>query len=73
MKPLTLIVLICTLLLHAPAILLADPGTGSGTVAEAIDAGSYTYLRLEDPDMWIATTLLRYPKVTTSGSAMEWK
>ena len=58
MKTLTPIILILALLFNAPAILLADPGTGTGTVAETIDAGSYIYLRLEQPDMWIATTPL---------------
>jgi hypothetical protein len=56
MKFLTLIIFISSLLLHAPAILPADSSTGTGTVAETIDAGSYIYLRLEEEDTWIATT-----------------
>ena len=56
MKYLTTPFLIYALLFCMPAKLLADPGTGTGTVAETIDAGSYIYLRLEEQDMWIATT-----------------
>lgn len=32
------------------------PTSGSGTLAESIDVGNYVYLRLEDPDRWIATS-----------------
>ena len=39
-------------LMPAPATAETDPETG--TVAETINAGGYTYLRLEEPDIWIA-------------------
>ena len=55
MKTLLTLILICVLTFFAPWIMAADTGPGTGTVAETIEAGSYTYLRLEDPDMWIAT------------------
>jgi hypothetical protein len=32
--------------------------TGSGTLAESISVGNYVYLRLEEPDRWIATSPL---------------
>ncbi|MCG7870933.1 MAG: hypothetical protein N0C81_03435 [Candidatus Thiodiazotropha lotti] len=35
-----------------------EMGTGSGTVAEMMDVGSYTYIKLEERNVWIATTLL---------------
>ena len=55
MKTLLTLILICVLTFFAPLIMAADTGPGTGTVAETIEAGSYTYLRLEEPDMWIAT------------------
>jgi hypothetical protein len=48
------IILICTLLFYVPTIIAADTGPETATVAETIDAGGYTYIRLEEPDMWIA-------------------
>ena len=42
------------MLFHVPTILAADTGLETGTVAETINAGGYTYLRLEEPDIWIA-------------------
>lgn len=47
-------ILICLLLFHAPSIIAADTDPETGTVAETIDVGSYIYLRLEEPDIWIA-------------------
>jgi len=41
---------------------MAQEGPQSGTVAEAINAGSYSYLRLEEPDIWIATSPLDVSK-----------
>lgn len=37
------------------AALAADLRTGSGTVTEVIDVGTYTYLHLTEPDAWVAT------------------
>lgn len=57
-SPLTFLpfLLITTLLFFGTATPLAQAGTG--TVAESIDAGGYSYIKLEDPDMWIATSTL---------------
>ena len=54
MKSLLPLILICALLFDAPLILAADSVPETGTVAETINAGGYTYLRLEEPDKWIA-------------------
>ena len=54
MKSLLPLILICALFFDAPLILAADSGLETHTVAETINAGGYTYLRLEEPDIWIA-------------------
>ncbi len=56
MKPFTTMILNCVLLFNAPSVMAADTSPGTGTVAETIEAGSYTYIRLEEPDRWIATS-----------------
>jgi len=48
----------CILSLLAPVTLSAQHGPEGGSVAEAIVAGGYTYLRLEEPERWIATSAL---------------
>jgi len=55
MKYLKPMLLICTLLFYVPSIMAADTGQKTGTVTETINAGGYTYLRLEEPEIWIAT------------------
>lgn len=55
MKFPTLVLLTCLLSLLAPLNLVAETGPMNGTVAEAIDAGGYTYIRLKDSNIWIAT------------------
>lgn len=56
MKPLVSAFLVSLSLLLTPTLMLANTAVISGTVAETIDAGSYIYLRLEEPEMWIATS-----------------
>ncbi|MES9946629.1 MAG: hypothetical protein ABW080_16875 [Candidatus Thiodiazotropha sp.] len=46
-----------------------EVGTGSGSVAEIIDVGSYTYIRLKDQNRWIATTRL----IIAAGDEVEYK
>jgi len=58
MKLPTMILIACILSLYAPVNLVADTGSNSGTVAETIDAGGYTYLRIEESDTWIATSTM---------------
>jgi hypothetical protein len=48
----------CILSLFGPVSLVADTGSNSGTVAETIDAGGYTYLRIKESDTWIATSTM---------------
>jgi hypothetical protein len=62
MKISTIAYYLSALLFLAPAVSLAETGPVIGTVAESINAGSYTYLRLEDPDRWIATSPLDVSK-----------
>jgi hypothetical protein len=58
MKISTLVYILSALFFLMPAIATAQTDPSSGTVVETINAGSYTYLRLEDPDRWIATSPL---------------
>jgi len=44
--------------LLASSVLMAQTGPKSGTVAETNNAGGYSYLRLEESDIWIATSTL---------------
>lgn len=55
MKFLFALITACALTLGSADGLLAQTAPESGTVAETIDAGSYTYIRLEEPDAWVAT------------------
>ena len=56
--------MICTLLVSAPAAMAehtganTDTGPDTGTVAETMDASTYTYMRLEEQGIWIATPTL---------------
>ena len=61
MKPLIFVMLTCFLLIQAHALTAAEADSGNassvnGTVAEIVDVGNYVYLRLEEPDTWIATS-----------------
>jgi len=56
MKLISSTILLIALLLPVPSVVLAETGMVSGTVAESIDAGGYIFLRLEEQDMWIATS-----------------
>ena len=58
MKFPTLILITCLLSLLAPMNLVAETGLVSGTVAETINAGGYTYIRIEESDVWIATSTM---------------
>jgi hypothetical protein len=57
-------ILACILALFGPVNLVADTGSKSGTVAEAIDAGGYTYLRIKESDTWIATSTMEVSEGT---------
>jgi hypothetical protein len=54
----------CILSLFGPVSLLANTGSNSGTVAETIDAGGYTYLRIKESDTWIATSTMEVSEGT---------
>jgi hypothetical protein len=58
MKFPTLVLLTCLLSLMAPMNLVAETGPMNGTVAETINAGGYTYIRIKDSDIWIATATM---------------
>ena len=62
MKLPTLVLLACILSLFEPMSLVADTGSNSGTVAETLDAGGYTYLRIKESDTWIATSTMEVSK-----------
>jgi len=62
MKLATFVVFACILSLFGPVNGVADTGSNSGTVAETIDAGGYTYLRIKESDAWIATSTLEVSK-----------
>ena len=54
MKYVISVALLCVLLIHSPLAASAEPS--SGTVAETIDSGGYIYIRLEEGDVWLATS-----------------
>lgn len=55
MKSFILALISSTFISLVPACLEAQPEPATGTVAETMDAGGYTYIRLEDSDSWLAT------------------
>lgn len=57
MKFILSILMICVLM-HSTINAAETAGSGTGTVAEIIDVGNYTYLRLEEPGIWIAASRL---------------
>jgi len=69
MKSVLAMILICVLLFHAPSMMAADTSPVTGTVAETIDAGGYTYLRLEEPDIWIAAPTM----AVSEGDQIEYR
>jgi len=58
MKFPTLVLITCLLSLLAPVNLAAETGPVNSTVAEIIDAGGYTYIRIKESDIWIATSTM---------------
>lgn len=68
MKFPTLLLLTCILSILAPLNLVAETGLVNGTVAETIDGGGYTFIRIEEPDVWIATSSLE----VTEGDRVEY-
>ena len=54
MKYLISVVLICAFLIYSP--LAASAESLTGTVAETIESGGYVYIRLEEGDVWLATS-----------------
>ena len=62
MKCLKSFILISILMFNVQASMAAEtdsvPGPKTGTVAETMDSGGYSYLRLEEQGIWIATASL---------------
>jgi hypothetical protein len=54
MKSLGSLILISAILTFAPLTVTAQQGEQTGTVAEAITAGSYVYIKLEEQGAWLA-------------------
>jgi len=54
MKPLRSLILVCAFLVFAPVLAVAEQGVQTGTVAETMTSGGYTYIRLEEQDKWLA-------------------
>ena len=48
------VVITCTLLFFASGSVANDSTSGTGTVAETMDSGGYTYIRLEENGHWLA-------------------
>lgn len=65
MKLLKLFLLINVFVFSVPTIMAAEsgvaPGLTTGTVVETMDSGGYTYLKIEDSGIWIATSPLPQP------------
>lgn len=68
MKFQTLLFFTCSLSLLLSVSSMAEVGPMNGTVAETINAGGYTYLRIEESDTWIATTTIE----VSEGSKVEY-
>ncbi len=62
MKLLKLFLLISVLLSTVSVITAAEigsePGPTTGTVAETMDSGGYSYIRLEESGIWVATAVM---------------
>jgi hypothetical protein len=68
MRKAVAVIFFSILTLFIPVLAEAQPIPVGGTVAEVIEAGNYTYLRLDDPKIWIATT----PLQISSGDRVEY-
>ena len=53
-----LVLLACLLSLLAPVNLPAETGAEKGTVAETMNAGGYTYIKVKESGVWIATSTI---------------
>lgn len=54
MNILKLVIITCTLLFFASGSVASESTSGTGTVAETMDSGGYTYVRLEENGHWLA-------------------
>lgn len=72
MKFLKSFLLIAVLILNAPALLAAEtaPGPSIGTVSETMLSGGYVYIKIEEQDIWIATSPL--PQALVAGDQIEY-
>lgn len=48
-------IIACALLIFASVSFANDISSGAGTVAETVDSGGYTYVRLEENNRWVAS------------------
>jgi len=55
MKLLNVLLLFLILAVTAPTLRAEQSGARVGTVAETMQSGGYTYIRLQEPEQWIAT------------------
>jgi hypothetical protein len=63
----TFVVIACSLLFWTSTVFAQSSGTG--TVAETMDAGAYTYVRLEDNNTWVASSSMQ----VAVGDAVEYR
>ena len=68
MKMSTLLLLVLALAAGAPTLRAEQSGPRVGTVAETMQSGGYTYIRLKEPDLWIATG----PLEVSAGDAVQY-
>ena len=67
------LIIACALLFFLPSSFANDETTGTGTVAETMTSGGYIYVRLEENDLWVASTPVPVSvgdKVRYSGGAL---
>ena len=62
MRSLIFLILACALAGASPLSFAAGETRGEGTVAEAINAGGYVYLKLEESGIWIAANSFEVSK-----------
>ena len=58
MKKLNTLLIACALFFGVTTLYANDENSGSGTVAETINAGSYVYVLLEEDNTWLAGPLV---------------
>ena len=58
----------CVLLFLTSTSFAIDSSSGTGTVAETMDSGGYTYIRLEENDQWVACQ----PVTVSIGDSVEY-